>query len=238
MHKSTIMCSSWLLLSALLLPCAVSAEDAAQTIRADLENGQSIYDEGKGDATACGMCHGEKALGVDDMESSRLANIGQAYVVIQLDDYAADLRNDPGPGAVMNDIARALTEKDRIDLAAYMDSFSYEMESSDLKVLEEEGIEIGNMDDGKEIMTDGIKGISPPCLDCHGFSGRANNIPAIHQQKYIYLVNQMNRYRDGSRTNDRVVFKEGIMRRISKGLTDKNIQDISAYLSTVTDLTP
>jgi len=237
MHKSTFICSTWLLLSTLILPGAVSASDDSPLFRVDLKNGQFLYDEGKGDATACGMCHGEKALGVDDMESSRLANIGQVYVVKQLDDYAADLRTDPGAGAVMNDIARALTEKDRLDLAAYMDSFSYEMESSDLKTLKAEGIKIGDPDDGKEIITDGIKGVTPPCLDCHGFSGRANNIPAIHQQKYIYLVNQMNRYRDGSRMNDRVVFDKGIMRGISKDLTDKNIQDISAYLSTVTNLT-
>jgi len=228
----------WLLLTALLLPCAVSAGDEAQFIRADLKNGQTIYDEGKGDATACGMCHGEKALGVDAIESSRLANIGQTYVVKQLDDYASDLRIDPGAGAVMNDIARALTEKDRIDLTAYMDSFTYEMEPSDLEALKSEGIAIGDPDDGKEIMTNGIKGVSPPCMDCHGFSGHAKNIPAIHQQKYIYLVNQMNRYRDGSRVNDRVVLGKGIMRGISKNLSDENIQNISAYLSTVTELTP
>jgi len=221
-----------------ILSGTAKAADKTHFIRADLENGKSIYDEGKGDATACGMCHGENALGVDDMESSRLANISQVYVVKQLDDYADDLRIDPGAGAVMNDIARALTDKDRIDLAAYLDSFPYEMGSSDLILLKEDGVEIGDPNDGKEIMTDGIKGVTPPCMDCHGFSGRAKNIPAIHQQKYIYLVNQMNRYRDGSRMNDRVVLEDGIMRRISKNLTDKNIKDISAYLSTVTDLTP
>ena len=83
-------------------------------------------------------------------------------------------------------------------------------------------------------MTKGIKPLVPACQDCHGLSGRAPNIPAIHQQKYVYLVNQLTRYRDGSRGNDQSVYKVGIMRGISKKLSDENIADVAAYLSTVT----
>jgi len=223
------------MLSAVMLqsPAAIAAN-----IRADVANGEPIYNQGKGDAMACAGCHGEKALGMDVMESPRLANIGQIYLIKQLDDYAAGKRNDPGNGAVMNDIAKALSEQDRLDVAAYLDTLEYATEPSDLKALKAEGHKIGSLVDGKSIMTKGIKPLVPACQDCHGLSGRAQNVPAIHQQKYIYLVNQLKRYRDGTRANDKKIYKDGIMRGIAKKLSDENIEDIAAYLSTVTDLKP
>jgi cytochrome c553 len=235
MRKATFIVSSWLMLSAVMLQSPVAI---AANIRADVTNGETIYNQGKGDAMACAGCHGEKALGMDVMESPRLANIGQIYLVKQLDDYAAGKRNDPGNGAVMNDIAKALSEQDRLDVAAYLDTLEYATEPSDLKALKAEGKKIGSLVDGKSIMTKGIKPLVPACQDCHGLSGRAQNVPAIHQQKYIYLVNQLKRYRDGTRANDKKIYKDGIMRGIAKKLSDENIEDIAAYLSTVTDLKP
>jgi cytochrome c553 len=235
MRKATFIFSSCLMLSAVMLQSPVAI---AANIRADVTNGETIYNQGKGDAMACAGCHGEKALCMDVMESPRLANIGQIYLVKQLDDYAAGKRNDPGNGAVMNDIAKALSEQDRLDVAAYLDTLEYATEPSDLKALKAEGKKIGSLVDGKSIMTKGIKPLVPACQDCHGLSGRAQNVPAIHQQKYIYLVNQLKRYRDGTRANDKKIYKDGIMRGIAKKLSDENIEDIAAYLSTVTDLKP
>ena len=239
MRKSTFMFSSWLMLSAVMLQSqSVFAADAPANLRADVTKGQAIYNEGKGDATACAGCHGEKALGMDAMAAPRIANIGQIYVIKQLDDYAADKRISPGGGAAMTDVAKALSEQDRRDVAAYLDSVDYETEPSDLKALAADGVKVGDQKKGKIIMAKGIKPLVPACQDCHGFSGRAPNIPAIHQQKYVYLVNQLNTFRDGSRANDHTVYKVGIMRGIAKKLSDQNIADIAAYLSTVTDLTP
>jgi cytochrome c553 len=239
MCKSTFMFLSWLMLTTVTLQTqTVFAGDAASNIRADVAKGQAIYNEGKGEATACSGCHGEKALGMDAVGAPRMANIGQMYIIKQLDDYAAGKRTSPAGGAVMYDIANALNDQDRHDVAAYLDSLEWEVESSDLKSLAAEGNIIGNPKNGKIIMTKGIRNLVPACQDCHGFSGRAPNIPAIHQQKYVYLVNQLKTYRDGSRATDPAVYKVGIMRGIAKKLTDENISDISAYLSTVTDLTP
>jgi cytochrome c553 len=234
MRNSTYLFSS-LLLSAVMLQ---SPAAFAVNLRADVANGETIYNQGKGDAMACSGCHGEKALGMDVMEAPRLANIGQIYLIKQLDDYADSTRNDPGNGAVMNDIAKALSEQDRLDVAAYLDTLENATEPSDLKALKAEGYKIGNPRDGKNIMTKGIKPSVPACQDCHGLSGRAQNVPAIHYQKYIYLVNQLKRYRDGTRANDKKIYKDGIMRGIAKKLSDENIEDIAAYLTSVTDLKP
>jgi cytochrome c553 len=239
MRKPTLTNYSWLVLTVILLQCqAVFAADAVANIRADVANGQTIYNEGKGDATACAACHGAKALGMDAMGAPRLANLGQTYVLKQFADYAAGNRNDAGMGAPMNGFVRALSEQDRRDVAAYLDSLEYVTEPSDLKALAADGGKIGNPKNGKIIMTKGIKPLVPACQDCHGLSGRAANIPAIHQQKYVYLVNQLTRYRDGSRNNDEKVGKDGIMRGIAKKLSSESIADIAAYLSTVTSLTP
>ncbi|HTN93200.1 MAG TPA: c-type cytochrome [Gallionella sp.] len=238
MRKPTFIVTSVLLSAVVLQPPAATAAEAVANLRADVTNGETIYNQGKGDAAACAGCHGEKALGMDAMESPRLADIGQIYLIKQLDDYAAGKRNDPGNGAVMNDVAKALSEQDRLDVAAYLNTLEYATEPSDLKALEAEGNKIGNAKRGKTIMTRGIKPLVPACQDCHGFSGRAQNVPAIHHQKYVYLVNQLKRYRDAIRTNDKKIYKDGIMRGIAKKLDDENIADIAAYLTTVTDLKP
>jgi len=239
MRKPTLMFLPSLMLFAVMLQTqTVFAQDAVANIRADVANGQTIFNEGKGDASACAGCHGEKGLGMDAMSSPRLANIGQAYLLKQFADYDAGIRNDAGMGAMMNGIAKALNQQDRLDVAAYLDSLEYVTEPSDLKALAADGGKIGSPKRGQVIMTKGIKPLIPACQDCHGFSGRARNIPAIHQQKYVYLVNQLTRYRDGSRGNDRKIGKAGIMRGIANKLTDENITDIAAYLSTVTSLTP
>jgi len=234
MRKPTFMYLSWLLLSAATLHSPAVLADPVD--RVNIANGQTIYNEGKGAAIACGGCHGAQALGLDAMGSSRLANIGQLYVLKQLNDYAADKRTDAGMGASMNGIAKALNEQDRRDVAAYLDSLERVTDLSDLKALTESGVKVGNPKRGGIIMNKGIKPLIPACLSCHGYGGRSANVPAIHQQKYVYLVNQLNRYRDGSRANDKLVYNVGIMRGIAKKLTDQNIADVAAYLST--DTTP
>jgi len=239
MRKSTFMFTSWLMLAAVTLQSeTIFAADAAANIRADIANGQVIFNEGKGEASACVGCHGEKGLGMDAMGAPRLANIGQVYIVKQLANFANDLYVPAGMGAVMNSVGKALSEQDRRDVAAYLDSLEYEMESSDLKALAADKINVGKPESGKIIVTKGIKGLVPACQDCHGFNGRAPHIPAINQQKFTYLVNQLNSYRDGSRANDPKVNKIGIMQGIAKKLNDENIADIAAFLSTSPRITP
>ena len=236
MIKLKLLFSPWLMLLAFILPFEKAW--AGQSAGVDIENGLTIFNEGKGDATACQGCHGGTGLGMDAMGAPRLANIGQAYIVKQLTDFANDLRVPAGMGMVMNGIAKALTVQDRRDVAAYLDSLEYEVESSDLKALAAEGTKVGQAELGKLIVVQGIKGKVPACQDCHGFNGRAPHIPAINQQKYVYLVSQMAAWKDGSRANDPMVNKVGIMRGIAKKLTEDEIANIAAYLSTAPRVTP
>lgn len=222
----------------MLQPWAVFAGDAVEKIRADVANGQTIYNEGIGEAPACQNCHGKKALGNDAMSAPRLANIGLTYVLKQLVDFATNKRTASGTGGTMNDVSKALNEQDRRDVAAYLDSLEYEVEPSNLESLSPDGAQVGNPKIGKVIVSKGIKRLVAACQNCHGLGGRDRNVPAIHRQKFVYLVNQLNSFRNGSRTNDPTAYNTGIMRRIAKKLTDENIADIAAYLSTLPRTAP
>lgn len=237
MNKFKFILSSLLVLafSAVLLGTAIAAESTAGI---NVANGETIFNEGKGDAAACQGCHGEKALGNDAMGAPRLANIGQGYIIKQLTDFAADRRTPDGAGAAMNGFAKALSEQDRRDLAGFLNTLEYAVDPSDLKGLAADGNKVGQPEIGKAIVTQGVKGKLPPCQDCHGFNGRDPRFPAINQQKFVYLVNQLNNWRSDSRANDPTVDKIGIMRGIAKKLTDDDIANIAAFLSTAPRVSP
>jgi cytochrome c553 len=229
---------TFFLYSCLLLAIYGFAPMQAYADIPNLTNGESIFNDGKGDAAACQGCHGEKALGNDDMGAPRLANIGQGYIEKQLGDFAADRRVPDGAGSAMNGFAKALSEQDRIDVATFLDTLEYVDDPSDLKSLAANGNKVGKPELGYDIVTKGIKGKVPPCQDCHGFNGRAPRFPKINQQKFVYLVNQLNNWRGATRTNDPVVDKTGIMRGIAKQLSDDDIANIAAYLSTAPRIAP
>ena len=237
MSKSNFIITSWLVLIVSALPLG-TANAGESTFGVNIANGQTIFNEGKGDAAACQGCHGEKALGNDAMGAPRLANIGQAYIIKQLTELAAGKRTPAGVGAAMNDYAKALNAQDRKDIAGFLNTLEYEIEPSDLKGLAADGTKVGKPDLGKLIVTQGIKGKVPACQDCHGFNGRDPRFPAINQQKFVYLVNQLNNWRDDSRANDPTVDKVGIMRGIAKKLSDDDIVNIAAFLSTSPRIAP
>ena len=233
MRKSTFMLSSCLMLAVNILTL-----EAAHAAAPNISGGEKIFLEGKGEAAACQGCHGEKGLGNDSMGAPRLANIGQGYLAKQLGDFSADKRVPEGMGAAMNGFAKALTDQDKLDVAGYLDTLEYAEELSDLKALASEGTKVGKPEAGRIIVTQGIRGKVPACQDCHGFNGRASRFPQINQQKYVYLVNQITSWRNDSRANDPVVDKTGIMRGIAKKLSDDDIVDIAAYLSTSPRIAP
>lgn len=223
-------------LAVLLWSAVVSAQAAKLSV--NITNGKTLYTLGKGGSVACAVCHGKKALGNDALGSPRLANLGYDYLIKQLADFAAGKRVAAGMGMVMNDFSKALSEQDRRDLAAYLDNLKYVTEPSDLKALAAEGYPIGRKEAGEIIVKQGINGRLPACHSCHGFNGRNPTIPAINQQKYVYLVNQLKSWRDGSRTNDPQVEQLGVMQAIAQALTDEDIINIAAFLTAAPRLSP
>jgi cytochrome c553 len=197
-------------------------------------NGQAIFTNGKGAAAACMTCHGDKAQGNDVMGAPRLAGQGIPYIVKQLTDFAGDKRTPSGVGAVMPAFAKELSEQDRRDVAAYVNSLK-DMELSDLKALKDGGQAVGQSYLGQVLVKFGVKDKVPSCQSCHGYNGRgaAPIFPMIGQQKYVYLVNQLHNWRDGSRAND----PAGMMRAVAKNLSDDDIINAAAFLSSAPETT-
>jgi len=197
---------------------------------ANIANGKKIFTEGKGDTVpSCLTCHGAGGWGLDAMGAPRLAGIGYPYVVKQLSDFASGKRTPAGAGAVMVVFAGGLTEQERRDVAGYVNTLSGPPELSDLKELKEGGTPIGEKYLGQAIVKYGVYGKVSACSSCHGFNGRgaAPLFPVIGQQKFTYLVAQLNSWRDESRTND----PYAMMRKMAHNLTDADIVNIATYLA-------
>ena len=198
---------------------------------ADIANGKKIFNEGKGDTVpACMTCHGAGGWGLDAMGAPRLAGIGYPYVVKELDDLATGKRTPGGAGAVMPVFAMALTEQERRDVAGFVNTLGGPPDLSDLNDLKASGTAIGERYLGQSIVKYGVYGKVSACQSCHGYNGRgaAPVFPVIGQQKYTYLVTQLNSWRDGSRAND----PYAMMRKMAANLTDADINNIATFLAT------
>lgn len=210
-----------------------SAEFVPKTM-GNVENGKMIFTNGK-DSTgvpACLTCHGEKAMGEDSMGTPRLAGQGYTFLVKQLNDFATDKRTDTTMG-VMNNNAKGLTETERQDVAAYLSGLNkgeIKVEGSDLAAVKSLGQPVGQTHLGKSLAQYGApdRGI-PACHSCHGYNARGAFpiYPALSGQKYVYLVNQLKKWRDASRSNDMM----GQMRAVAKKLSDDDIYNVAAFLT-------
>jgi len=246
-------------LGAITMLAISGASFAGGAVTASVANGKKIYDNGKVltpagaltpgaepvgvevaqaqagiEVPACVTCHGENAMGNDDMGAPKLANVGYAYIVKQLTNFKEGKRIDKTM-SVMNDIAKGLTEQEIRDLAAFENSQPRVGELSDLKALAAGGTKVGQTFKGKALVVYGSPGKVPACQSCHGDNGRGADpiYPKIAQQRYVYLVNQLKSWRDGSRANDPI----GQMRAVAKNMTDDDINDAAAYLSHAADST-
>jgi cytochrome c553 len=213
------------LLAAAAVVFSVASHADAGQVTVDVAAGKKIFLEGKDDVSPCQSCHGPKALGIDDQQTPRLAGIGYAYVVKQLTNFA----NDDRINVIMNVMAKGLSEEDRRNVAAYVNTLPAATEPSDLAALKAAGTDVGEPYRGQILVRYGVRGKAPACQSCHGYNGRGSDpiYPAIGQQKYVYLVNQLKNWRDGSRANDPL----GQMRAVAKNLTDQDIYDAAAFLS-------
>ncbi len=212
-------------------------------------NGEKIFQQGKGDVPACLSCHGEDGSGNDDLGTPAIAGQGFSFLRKQLEDFATDRRQDTTM-FVMNANAKGLTPEDRDDVATYLTSRKGGFKGSDLDELKKGGsVEVGMVYKGKALVeygspvrNDGFpkelgsKGAGvPACKSCHDFAGRGAPpvYPQIGQQRYVYLVNQLKKWRDGSRAND----PKGQMQAVARKLSDDDIHNAAAYLTNASPYT-
>lgn len=213
-------------------PAPVPMPVEALKLVGNSEAGKKIFAEGKGEAPPCLSCHGEQGLGDDNMGTPRLAGQGFTYIRKQLYEFAADRRTDTTMG-VMNGVAKALSDQDKADIAAYESSIHHDTlaSASNLDEIKTAGtVPVGERHLGKGIVLYGIpaQGV-PACSSCHQFNGRGALpvYPTIGGQRYVYLVNQLKKWKDGSRANDPLAQ----MRAVASKLKDEDIYNVAAYLT-------
>ena len=200
----------------------------------NLANGEKIFKEGKGSVPACLTCHGEDGMGNDMMGTPRLAGQVAEFLRKQLTDFATDKRTDTTM-FVMNANAKGLTAQDREDVAVFLASLKHDeslaaAKPSDLNELKSSGVEVGKPYLGKAIVLYGIeeKGV-PACKSCHGFNGRGSEpvYPQLSGQRYVYLMNQLKKWRDGTRANDPLQQ----MQKVAQKLSDADMMNAASYLT-------
>ena len=204
----------------------------------DIQAGKNIFENGKGDVPACSSCHGADGMGDDNMGTPRIAGQFAIFLRKQLADFAADKRQDTTM-FVMNANAKGLSAKDHNDVSSYLESLKPKdsnFKGSDLGELASMGTKVGAAHKGKSLVEWGQGNRAKPvsaCRSCHGYNGRGAPpvYPRIGGQRYVYLVNQLKKWRDGSRTNDPM----SQMQIIARNMTDEDIYDAAAYLTNASD---
>lgn len=204
------------------------AASALAAEKVNIKNGEAIFNQGKGDVPACNSCHGPKGEGNEAMGTPRLAGQIPQFLLKQLEDFATDKRQDTTM-FVMNANAKGLSPQDRRDVAVYMAKLEVP-KMAKVNELAASGVTIGVSHLGKAIALYGIpeKGV-PACQSCHGYNGRGADpiYPQINYQTFNYLVNQLNKWRDGSRANDPLAQ----MRKVAQKLSDDDIRNVATYLT-------
>ena len=177
---------------------------------------------GKSNSVVCSACHGADG---NSMVPSfpKLAGQGEAYLIKQMQ----DIRDGARPVPTMAGQLDGKSDNDLADLAAYFASQAKSggKTNPDLLAL------------GQRVYRGGIAERNvAACSACHSPTGQGNapgGFPALAGQHAEYIATQLKMYRKGyedesGRTNDG---DARIMRTIAFGLSDKEIEAVSSYIS-------
>jgi cytochrome c553 len=182
----------------------------------------------------CSTCHGEYGQGGKRGEYPRLAGQRPTYLAEQLRSYRERRRinipmfpytqerelSDEEVEIISNYLAA-------IELPTQMPTFKGDEDALTRLLLAEKVMIIprveGDIENGKAIY-------QRDCANCHARNGRGrSNFPMLVGQYTNYLQKQMEAYIRGDRPHDDDKAKSGVL----MPLTDKDLQDILAYLTTL-----
>jgi cytochrome c553 len=90
---------------------------SALTLAGDAEKGKAVY-QNKG----CAACHGPTGQSVNPAQFPALTGKDSNYIAEQLKAFKNDERQGQGPGIIMNQVTKTLSESEIEDLAAFVES--------------------------------------------------------------------------------------------------------------------
>jgi cytochrome c553 len=207
--------SSLVALLALSSVAALATEEA-KAPKADAAKGEALFTTG--DATrgivACVSCHGDGGNSTIT-QNPKLAGQHEAYLRKELENFKTPERNN----AVMSTFAKAMTDDDIRNLAAYLSKQSSKAGSAKNKDI----VEIG-----KQIYRGGIAEKSvPACAGCHSPNGAGipAQFPRIAGQHQDYTIAQLTNFRTGARSNSPQ------MVTIAKRMSDDEMKAVADYVA-------
>ena len=216
MNRAFLPFAKSLFVALLAVSSLVSAAEEAKVVKADPAKGETIFTNG--DATrnipACVSCHGAGGNSTI-VQNPRLAAQHDPYTYKQLMNFRTPERANP----IMSPIAKALTEQDMHNIAAWLDKQEAKPGAAKNKA---------TIDLGKKIYRGGIaeKNV-PACASCHGANG--SGIPAqfarLAGQHQEYTNAQLVAFRAGNRKNSVQ------MTTIAKRLSDDEMAAVSDYIA-------
>ncbi|MEO6354391.1 MAG: c-type cytochrome [bacterium] len=181
----------------------------------------SIVTKGNGPAAACASCHGVDGGGNEQAGFPVLAHLPQTYFTKQIADFKSGTRHNP----VMTPIAKALSAEDVESVARYYASLERpktQPATGDPAVIAR----------GENLAVNGAwERQVPPCFKCHAVDGLGVPpvFPPIAGQHASYMVNQLQAWKTGARSND----PQKLMATVAGNLTDDDIHAVAAYLATL-----
>lgn len=92
--------------------------------------------------------------------------------------------------------------------------------------------ELGNVDNGRKIFTEGKGDAVPACNSCHGMNGLGDDTmgtPRLANQVFTYEVKQLDDFAAGRRTDNTLQAMNGV----ANGLTQQDRRDVSAFVHTL-----
>jgi len=196
---------------------AQAAEHAAAApAKADPAKGATLYDSG--DAArgipACVSCHG--AAGNSTIATNpKLAGQINDYTHKQLVDFTTPNRANP----IMTPYAKALTEDEKKNIAAYLSTTTAKAGAAKNK----DTVELG-----KKIYRGGIAGTGvAACASCHGANGNGipSQFPRLAGQHQDYTVAQLHAFKGGARKNSVQ------MTTLAKRMSDDEMKAVADYIA-------
>lgn len=173
-------------------------------------------DAGKAKTVVCAACHGGDGNSVAAIWP-KLAGQHASYLAKQLKDFKSGKRIDP----TMQGMAAILSDDDIANISAfYAAQTSTKASFNDALIAQ-----------GENIYRGGITETSvAACMGCHSPKGRGNGpaaYPSLKGQHADYIVAQLAKFKNKTRTND----AGKMMRNISKRMSKAEMNAVAAYIA-------
>ena len=179
--------------------------------------------KGKVPTTACIVCHSPDFTGVLEHRSPSLPQLSTWYLQSQLQKFKHNVRGNDATdsdGFMMKALMRSYSHQQIADMVAYIKTHKPKAHPITLG---------GDPVRGKALYVS--------CIDCHQANGRGKpelKSPSIVGHSDVYIVNQLLKFKDGSRGSGKGDLQGRIMQMSMQTLKDEQaMKDVAAYLTTL-----